>query len=140
MLSSVAQMLGVVEEQARPLLDLLADRAAGCRMLLLLDNAEHLLPGIANELSALVTACPGVQLLVTSRERLQLGAEVSVPVPPLSRQDGERSFVDRARSVGVVLRRAGAACASRRLGRAAATPRPVVPRSGTRSSRHPRTS
>ena len=109
MLSSVAQMLGVVEEQARPLLDLLADRAAGCRMLLLLDNAEHLLPGIANELSALVTACPGVQLLVTSRERLQLGAEVSVPVPPLSRQDGERLFVDRARSVGVVLRRDEAA-------------------------------
>jgi predicted ATPase/class 3 adenylate cyclase len=109
MLSSVAQMLGVVEEQARPLLDLLADRAAGGRMLLLLDNAEHLLPDIANELSALVTACPGVQLLVTSRERLQLGAEVSVPVPPLSRQDGERLFFDRARSVGVVLRRDEAA-------------------------------
>ncbi len=104
-LHAVAQTLGVVEEQARPLLDLLADRAAGRRMLLLFDNAEHLLPGVAAELSAFVAACPSVQLLVTSRERLQLAAEVAVPVPPLSRSDGERLFLDRARAAGVLLRR-----------------------------------
>ena len=104
-LHAVAQTLGVVEEQDRPLVDLLADRAADRRMLLLFDNAEHLLPGVAAELSAFVAACPSVQLLVTSRERLQLGAEVAVPVPPLSRSDGERLFLDRARAAGVLLRR-----------------------------------
>lgn len=103
-LHAVAQTLGVVEEQARPPLDLLADRTAGRRMLLLFDNAEHLLPGVAAELSALLAACPSVELLVTSRERLQLGAEVAVPVPPLSRSDGERLFLDRARAAGVPLR------------------------------------
>jgi predicted ATPase len=74
-------------------------------MLLLLDNAEHLLPGIAEELSVFVAACPSVQLLVTSRERLQLAAEVAFPVAPLSPSDGERLFLDRARTAGVLLRR-----------------------------------
>jgi predicted ATPase/class 3 adenylate cyclase len=104
-LPAVAQTLGVVEEQSRPLLDALADRAAGRRMLLLFDNAEHLLPGVATELSVLVAACPTLQLLVTSRERLQLAAEVAFPVPPLSRPDGERLFLARARAAGVLLRR-----------------------------------
>ena len=104
MLRTVGQTLGVVEEQARPVLDALGDRVAGRRILLLLDNAEHLLPGIASELSSFVAACPSVQLLVTSRERLQLGAEVVFPVPPLSRDDGERLFLERARSAGVLLR------------------------------------
>lgn len=106
-LPAVAQTLGVVEEQARPVADALADLVAGRRMLLLLDNAEHLLPGVANELSAFVAACPSVQLLVTSRERLQLGAEVAFPVAPLSPSDGERLFLDRARTAGVLLRRDG---------------------------------
>jgi predicted ATPase/class 3 adenylate cyclase len=105
MLPAVAQTLGVLEEQGRPVLDALADRVAGRRMLLLLDNAEHLLPGIAEELSVFVAACPSVQLLVTSRERLQLAAEVAFPVAPLSPSDGERLFLDRARTAGVLLRR-----------------------------------
>jgi len=102
-LSAVAQTLGVVEEQARPLLETLADWLAGRRLLLLLDNAEHLLPGVAAELSGVVAACPDVCLLVTTRERLQLAAEVAFPVPPLSPVDGERLFLDRARAVGVSL-------------------------------------
>jgi predicted ATPase len=104
-LPAVAQTVGVMEEQGRSVLEALGDRFAGRRMLLLLDNAEHLLPGIAEDLSAFVAACPSVQLLVTSRERLQLGAEVAFPVAPLSASDGERLFLDRARTAGVVLRR-----------------------------------
>ena len=103
-LPALGRALGVGEEQARPLLELVAERTAGRRMLVLLDNAEHLLPGIATELSAFVAACPSVQLVVTSRERLQLGAELAFPVPTLSRSDGERLFLDRARNAGVLLR------------------------------------
>ena len=102
-LPAVAQTLGAAEDQARPSLEAVVDRIAGRRMLLLFDNAEHLLPGLAAELSALVGACPSVRLLVTSRERLQVAAEVAFPVPPLSPPDGERLFLDRARSVGVPL-------------------------------------
>jgi predicted ATPase len=102
-LSAVAQTLGVVEEQRRPLLESLVDWLAGRRLLLLLDNAEHLLPVVAAELSRVVAACPSVRLLVTSRERLQLAAEIAFPVPPLSAADGERLFLDRARAVGISL-------------------------------------
>ncbi len=102
-LPAVAQTLGAVEDQARSVFEAVVDRVAGRRILLLFDNAEHLLPGLAAELSALLGACAGVRLLVTSRERLQVAAEVAFPVPPLSRPDGERLFLDRARSVGVPL-------------------------------------
>ena len=106
-LPAVAQTLGAVEDQARPVLEAVVDRVAGRRMLLLLDNAEHLLPGLAAELSALIAACPNVRLLVTSRERLQVAAEVAFPVPPLSHRDGERLFLDRSRSAGVALSASG---------------------------------
>jgi non-specific serine/threonine protein kinase len=102
-LSAVVQALGVVEEQGRPVLETLVDRLLGRRVLLLLDNAEHLLPSLAGELSRVVAACPGVRLLVTSRERLQLAAEVAFPVPPLSAVDGERLFLERARAAGASL-------------------------------------
>ena len=102
-LPALAQTLGAVEDQARSLFEAVVDRVGGRRMLLLFDNAEHLLPGLAAELSALVGACASVRMLVTSRERLQVAAEVAFPVPPLSRPDGERLFLDRARSVGVPL-------------------------------------
>ena len=104
-LPAVGQMLGVVDEQAESLLDRLAGHLAGRRPLIVLDNAEHLLPLIADELAAVIARCPTVEFLVTSRERLQLAGEVVFPVSPLSRPDGERLFLDRARTAGVQLRR-----------------------------------
>jgi predicted ATPase/class 3 adenylate cyclase len=103
-LPAVAQLLGVVDKQSESLLDRLAGHVAGRRLLIVLDNAEHLLPLIADDVAAVVARCPGVDLLVTSRERMQLGAEVVFPVPPLSRPDGERLFLDRAQTAGVPLR------------------------------------
>lgn len=102
-LPAIAQTLGVVEEQGRSVLEALAERVAGRQLLLVLDNAEHLLPDVAAELASLVASCPDLRLLVTSRERLQLAAEVASPVPPLLAADGERLFLDRARAVGVSL-------------------------------------
>ena len=54
------------------------------QMLLLLDNCEHLLEVIARLVHALVTRCPGVTVLATSRERLGVPGEVAWRVPPLS--------------------------------------------------------
>lgn len=62
--------------------DRLADALADQKLILVLDNVEHLLPA-AGWLGDLLTACPLLTALVTSRERLRLKAECEVPVPPL---------------------------------------------------------
>jgi predicted ATPase/class 3 adenylate cyclase len=102
-LASVAQTLGVMEEQGRAVAATLAVRLEGKQMLVVLDNAEHLLPEVATELASLAAACPTLKLLATSRERIQVAVETVWPVPPLDPQDAEQMFVERARSVGVQL-------------------------------------
>jgi predicted ATPase len=68
------------------------------RLLLLLDNIEHLIEA-ANDLAGLHAACPNLQLLVTSRELLGLPGEQAYPVPPLEPEDGTQLFLARARAV-----------------------------------------
>jgi predicted ATPase/class 3 adenylate cyclase len=102
-LPSIAQTLGVMEEQGRALVDTLGSRLDGKRLLLVLDNAEHLLPDVAAEFVALIAGCPMLKLLVTSRERIQVSAETIWLVPPLNTSDAEQMFRERARSVGVTL-------------------------------------
>jgi predicted ATPase/DNA-binding SARP family transcriptional activator len=51
--------------------------------LLVLDNCEHLLDGVATVVEPLLTACPELHVLATSREPLGIGGEVLWPVPPL---------------------------------------------------------
>ncbi|HET6622984.1 MAG TPA: adenylate/guanylate cyclase domain-containing protein [Gaiellaceae bacterium] len=98
LVSSLAQPLQVEEQPGRHLADLLAERLTGMRALLLLDNAEHLLPAVAGEIARLRDV-PGPTILVTSRERLQLQGERLYAVPPLEEQDGVDLFVTRARSL-----------------------------------------
>jgi predicted ATPase len=95
-LSALAQVLEVREQPGVALRDAVAAALAGKRALVLLDNAEHLLPKVANELAELMAVCSTLRLLVTSRERLQLQAERVWPVPPLGSPDAERLFVERA--------------------------------------------
>ncbi|MGL6280456.1 MAG: ATP-binding protein, partial [Gaiella sp.] len=78
--------------------DGLADGIGDKRLLLLLDNFEHVVDA-ASELLALLGACPNLQLVVTSRELLRLPGEQAYPVPPLEPTDGERLFVARAQAV-----------------------------------------
>ena len=77
--------------------DGLADRIADRRLLLILDNFEHLIDA-AGELAGLLTTCPNLQLLVTSRELLRLPGEQAYPVPPLEPQDATELFTARARA------------------------------------------
>jgi predicted ATPase/DNA-binding SARP family transcriptional activator len=85
----------------------LRDRAA----LIVLDNCEHLVEAAASVAHALLTRCPRVSILATSRERLGLGGELVWSVPPLSLppagatfaedvagSDAVALFCDRARS------------------------------------------
>jgi predicted ATPase/DNA-binding CsgD family transcriptional regulator len=53
------------------------------RLLLVVDNCEHLLAGAASLLAAVLTTAPGVRVIATSREPLSVPGEHVVPVPPL---------------------------------------------------------
>jgi predicted ATPase/class 3 adenylate cyclase len=66
------------------------------RLLLVLDNLEQLLPGVARTVAELVTA-PHVQVLSTSRERLAVAAEQEYPVPTLALAEATALFTARAR-------------------------------------------
>nr|MBA3427542.1 adenylate/guanylate cyclase domain-containing protein [Actinomycetota bacterium] len=101
-LETVAQALGISMDVARPLRELLAGSLAGQRRLLLLDNAEHLLPEIAESV-ALLRDVEGPTLLVTSRERLRLQGEHVLGVPSLRREDAVALFSARAAALDVLL-------------------------------------
>ena len=74
-----------------------ADHIKEKRLLLLFDNFEQVV-GAAPELEDLLASCPRLDLLVTSRELLQLHPEQAYPVPPLQEEDGTALFVARARA------------------------------------------
>jgi predicted ATPase len=81
--SAVAQAVGVRDAGARPLADGLTAALRSKRLLLLIDNFEHVLPA-AVWIAALLEACPSVTALVTSRALLRVRGEVEFAVPPLS--------------------------------------------------------
>jgi predicted ATPase/DNA-binding SARP family transcriptional activator len=64
--------------------DVLIGQLAGRRMLLVLDNCEHLIEAVAVLAEAILARCPGVRLLATSREALAVPGEVQIPVTPLA--------------------------------------------------------
>ncbi|MFC3242638.1 ATP-binding protein [Gordonia humi] len=76
-----ALMFGDGEHQAlTPLVDRLAER----RVLIVLDNCEHVLGGAARLAHDLLHSAPGVQIVTTSRESLKILGEAVFEVPPLS--------------------------------------------------------
>ena len=90
----------LVLEQARQALGAkahLVEEVADKRLLLLLDNFEHLIDA-ASEVAELLSACPNLNMLVTSRELLRIPGEQAYPVPALQPEDGAELFVTRARA------------------------------------------
>ena len=77
--------------------DSLAEHIADKRLLLLLDNFEHLVEAAA-VVADLLGGCPNLHLVVTSRELLRLPVEQVYPVPPLDPQEGIELFTARARA------------------------------------------
>ena len=102
-LSEVAKTLHVREGEELPLREALAERFSGRRLLVLLDNAEHLLPDLAAHVADLLGAGEGLTVLVTSRERLQLTAERVIVINPLSQDDAQSFFRIRAAAHGVTI-------------------------------------
>ncbi len=71
----------------------------GRRMVLVLDNCEHLVDAVAALAESLLHACPGLRVLATSREPLAVAGEVLHPVDALAPADAVRLFADRAAAV-----------------------------------------
>jgi predicted ATPase/class 3 adenylate cyclase/Tfp pilus assembly protein PilF len=80
--TAVAQALGVRESGDRALLHTLTDFLRDRRILLLLDNFEHLIAA-APQAATVLANCPQLKVLVTSREALRLSGEQIFPVDPL---------------------------------------------------------
>ncbi len=87
---AVAQSLHVREELGRPLPLTLADYLRPKELLLVLDNCEHLIEACAHLATHLLSACPRVRILATSREALGVAGETTWPVPSLSLPDLDR--------------------------------------------------
>jgi predicted ATPase/DNA-binding XRE family transcriptional regulator len=81
-LATIAQTLGVRETAGQPLLETLKSALHARRLLLLLDNFEHLLDA-ASLVVELLEACPGLKALVTSRAALHVRGERLYALPPL---------------------------------------------------------
>jgi predicted ATPase/DNA-binding CsgD family transcriptional regulator len=110
---AVATVLGVAEQPGRVLVDVLADALRTRRLLLVLDNCEHVIGASAELAQHLLQACPELRILATSREPLGLAGETVWRVPPLAMAANEedtnfehiaqseavRLFADRAASV-----------------------------------------
>ncbi|OBG68532.1 transcriptional regulator [Mycobacterium sp. E3305] len=97
---TVTRALGLPDQAGRSTIDTLTRFVAGRRMLVLLDNCEHLIDACASLSVALLAACPGVTILATSREPLRVAGEVAWAVPSLTLADEAVTlFSDRARHV-----------------------------------------
>ncbi|MEV7197527.1 BTAD domain-containing putative transcriptional regulator [Streptomyces sp. NPDC093510] len=80
-------------------LALLVEYCAPRSLLLLLDNCEHVIGAAAELAEALLTHCPGLTILATSREPLGVPGESVRPVEPLPPDPAHRLFTERAMAV-----------------------------------------
>lgn len=107
---AVATVLGVREEPGGTVTDALLKFVRDRKLLLILDNCEHLVPPCAELAKALLQSGPQVTLLATSRDALQIAGEASYQLEPLGvpaasatpdpdtlrQQDAVRLFIERA--------------------------------------------
>jgi predicted ATPase/DNA-binding CsgD family transcriptional regulator len=89
---AVFDALGLQDVSARWSLSALSDHLRGKRLLLVLDNCEHLLDAAAALAGTLLRACPELRVLATSRQALGMPGEVRLRVPPLSLPDAAASL------------------------------------------------
>ena len=89
---TVAVILGLKEEQGYLLLTTLTNHLLSKRVLLVLDNCEHLIQPIAQLAETILQTCPDVHILSTSREILAIAGERALSVPSLSLPDQHESL------------------------------------------------
>lgn len=110
---TIAQSLGYVQASNLPIEEQLREGIGDKRMLIVLDNCEHLIEAVVALASHLLSTCPHLKILATSRESFRIGGEWLYPVPAFDlpveissiTQEGALSypaltlFAERARAV-----------------------------------------
>jgi predicted ATPase len=110
---AVANALGVKEEPGKILSQTLVEALKPKRLLIVLDNCEHLVAACASLVTDLLRSCPQVRILASSREALNISGEQTFRVPSLSlpppgktetmeslsQYEAVRLFIDRAQAV-----------------------------------------
>ncbi len=81
---AIARALNVQESPRRPLLETLIAFLKNKRMLLVLDNCEHVIDSARSTATAILRDCPDVRILATSRETLHVAGEHAWRIPSLS--------------------------------------------------------
>jgi predicted ATPase len=105
---AVAKVLGLREQPGHPVERLLLEMLKTRRLLLLLDNCEHLVAECAAWVHQWLHASPHLHVLATSREPLQLLGEQRFPVAPLAAAAASELFVQRAQLVAPAFTRTSA--------------------------------
>ncbi|WP_170223603.1 ATP-binding protein [Nonomuraea turkmeniaca] len=97
---ALAAALGVSERPPRPLEHTVLERLAPGRALLVMDNCEHLIDEAGALIDRVLSRCPEVRVLATTRERLSVMGERVITISPLPlHTDARRLFLDRARAI-----------------------------------------
>jgi non-specific serine/threonine protein kinase len=86
-LTTVLTKLALTEQAGRSPLDILTDFLQNKRVLLILDNCEHLVQACAQLVETLLLASPNLHILATSREALGIDGEMLYLLPPLTTPD-----------------------------------------------------
>ncbi|WP_443987017.1 ATP-binding protein, partial [Mycobacterium marinum] len=87
LVAAAAAALGIRDQTARPLLEVMVETLADREALLVLDNCEHIIDAAVPFIQTLLARCPRLKILATSREFFDIDTEVVLPVPPLSVPD-----------------------------------------------------
>jgi predicted ATPase/class 3 adenylate cyclase/DNA-binding CsgD family transcriptional regulator len=109
---TTAIAIGLRDEPQRPVIDMLCDYLREKKILIVLDNCEHLVDACARMADPILRAAPDTRILASSREALGIGGEVTYRVPSLelpdishlppieslSQYEAVKLFIDRAAS------------------------------------------
>jgi non-specific serine/threonine protein kinase len=108
---TIAAALDIKQNDNRPIIDSVTDALQKKEMLLVIDNLDQVQSAVTH-INTLVSKCPGVKVLVTSRETLRVSGARTVRVPPFALPDLKKAsfaqirdsesvqlFVDRAQKV-----------------------------------------
>jgi predicted ATPase/DNA-binding CsgD family transcriptional regulator len=108
--ASVAEALGVSEQDATNPMAGVTRALADRELLIVLDNCEHVLGSASRVVVMLAGQCRRVRIMATSRERLDVPGELVFPVPPLGvPEDGSVRAVAGSEAGRLFVSRAGAA-------------------------------
>jgi predicted ATPase/class 3 adenylate cyclase len=97
-LTGIATTLGVLPQPGMTLIESIVDWCYGRRMLLILDNCEHVLDPVVDLVRAVVAGCQTVTIVATSREPLGVDGEIVVRIASLEERYGVELFINRATS------------------------------------------